>query len=629
MTPSSRLSLAWLAFRELGFRQMLYYARYQFGIRTGHYRRQLTHAEKSINLPGPALHFQPGLNLPDRETVVNSLSPAEVVRCLAEADEILNGQVRLFGGDPVELQLAPTGPLPDWTDYELGKATGMGAIDPADPESTSNDIKLTWEPARFGWAYILGRAYRLSGDERYPAGLWQLTETFLRANPTYQGPNWISAQEAALRILAFAFSGQVFSGSVHTTPERSKLLAQAIAAHALRIPPTLVYARAQNNNHLLSEAVGLYTAGVVLPQHPGAAEWRKLGWRWFNHGVQTQIDPDGAYSQHSTNYQRLMLQLALWMNALARNQGQSLPERTLDRLASATRWLLSLVDSASGRLPNLGPNDGALIQPLSACPFWDYRPVLQAASRAFLGQPAFPPGAWDESSHWLGQTQSKGDLFQPTNAVTDGTPHILRSPDKRSWAYLRIARFHSRPGHADQLHLDLWWRGLNVAQDAGTYRYNAPPPWDNALAHSAIHNTITINSQQQMQRAGRFLFLRWAQAYQTSSASGENDIARRDSTSVQRLYAWHDGYRQFGIHHQRCVTVTNQSDWFVEDSLLPVGRKPLPAAQAFLVRLNWLLPDWPWELKGANLRLQDPLRVDAGSYNHRSCRNCRRSTGPH
>ena len=33
----------------------------------------------------------------------------------------------------------------------------------------------------------------------------------------------------------------------------------------------------------------------------------------------------------------------------------------------------------------------------------------------------------------------------------------------------------------DQLHLDLWWRGLNIAQDAGTYLYNADPPWDNPL----------------------------------------------------------------------------------------------------------------------------------------------------
>jgi hypothetical protein len=79
-------------------------------------------------------------------------------------------------------------------------------------------------------------------------------------------------------------------------------LAETIAAHAARIPPTLAYARAQNNNHLLTEAVGLYTAGAALAEHPRADYWRDLGWRWLNAALQSQIDGDGTYIQHSTNY---------------------------------------------------------------------------------------------------------------------------------------------------------------------------------------------------------------------------------------------------------------------------------------------------------------------------------------
>ena len=60
--------------------------------------------------------------------------------------------------------------------------------------------------------------------------------------------------------------------------------------YAERIPPTLGYARAQNNNHLLSEAAALYTAAAVLPEHPGAARWRRLGWRWLQAGLDEQID---------------------------------------------------------------------------------------------------------------------------------------------------------------------------------------------------------------------------------------------------------------------------------------------------------------------------------------------------
>jgi hypothetical protein len=184
-------------------------------------------------------------------------------------------------------------------------------------------------------------------------------------------------------VLAFVFILQLFTGSPHTTPERSARLSQAIAEHAARIPPTLVYARAQNNNHLLSEAAGLYTAGLALPQHPAAIHWRSLGWRWFNRGLRSQIAPDGAYMQHSANYQRLVLQLALWMNCLASNAGMQWPPASQERLVAATRWLAGLCDATSGCLPNLGPNDGAYIQPLAAAPFSDYRPVLQAAWSGF------------------------------------------------------------------------------------------------------------------------------------------------------------------------------------------------------------------------------------------------------
>jgi hypothetical protein len=52
---------------------------------------------------------------------------------------------------------------------------------------------------------------------------------------------------------------------------------------------------------------------------------------------------------------------------------------------------------------------------------------------------------------------------------------------------------------------------LNIAQDSGTYLYNAEPPWNNIFTSTLLHNTVTINHQEQMQRAGKFLYLHWAQ----------------------------------------------------------------------------------------------------------------------
>jgi hypothetical protein len=132
----------------------------------------------------------------------------------------------------------------------------------------------------------------------------------------------------------------------------------------------------------------------------------------------------------------------------------------------------------------------------------------------------------------------------------------------------------NRPGHADQLHLDLWWRGQNIALDAGTYLYNAAPPWDNALARSLVHNTVTVNGLDQMTRAGRFLWLDWAQASRISRKQAEDG-------SWERGVAEHTGYRKLGVAHRRVVTAYRENRWLVEDSLLADTRRRLPVIRGW------------------------------------------------
>ncbi len=501
----SRAGILFKALCELGAGKIGLYALYQLELRSGYLRRATDGRDVGEgHLPVAA---QPDLlPKPSREHLRRLLGDDGRLRLIAEANEIIDGKIRLFGGQPVPLRLEPPGSMLHWIEYERGAEK----VAPHAADGTPIDVKFIWEPARLGWAFTLARAYQLTGDERYAEAFWKLLEVFLTANPPYLGWNWVSAQEAGLRILALVFAWQVFASSPHSTSERAARLAWAVAMHAKRIPPTLVYARSQNNNHLLSEAAGLYTAGLFLPAHPSAQRWRKRGWDWFQRGLEAQIAADGAYSQHSANYQRLMLHLALWVGVLLQAQGLEYPAESQSRLAAATRWLLRLLDRESGGVPDLGPNDGAHILPLSVCPHADYRPLLQAAGLRFLGERPMGSGAWDETSLWLCQGISGERKSSPAPSVPislEQTPHILLSPAIRSWAYLRVAHFNGRPGHADQLHLDLWWRGLNVAQDPGTYLYNAPPPWDNALMCSQVHNTLTVDGQDQMLQAGRFLYL--------------------------------------------------------------------------------------------------------------------------
>ncbi len=575
MLPT-RLTITIKALRQLEFTQVALNAFYKLGLKTGHFKRiENRNAESSETAPA---HLFPA---PPREQLVQTLGPAGLQSLLTEADEIVGGQFRQFGGEPVEINLTPTPPLLHWTNYENRKTT------------FTFDLKLYWEPARFGWAFVLGRAYHISGEEKYAEAFWHHFENFQAANPPNMGPNWMSGQEVGLRLMAFAWVGQMLAPSNHSTPQRLRHLATAIAQHATRIPPTLIYARSQNNNHLLTEVAALYTASLSLPQHPDSAQWGAFGKHWLAWCFTHQIDRYGEYVQHSANYHRLMLQTALWVKMLENQEQKAESSKPVSQnLALAAHWLLSLLDAASGRVPNLGANDGALIFPLSTQPFQDFRPVAQAAARSFLGY-SLVTGPWDEMSLWFGVPPI---AHQPELPRYPGD-HLYT---ENSWGYLRAVKLNSRPSHADQLHFDLWWRGLNIAQDAGTYRYNAAPPWDNQLTSTLVHNTVSVDGQEQMTRAGRFLYLDWANASSKRHFESGADF-------IQRASAQTDAYDlRFDIEHTRTVTVYSEECWQVEDDLKNTF------AQPHTFRLHWLLPNWEWKIVHRDERIEMRLKSPHG-----------------
>ena len=572
------------ALQQLGVKPLLLYAWYRFKLWSGWLAWQ-THRGKSFENRAAGKLCLNLFPLPEREILKSILKEDGISRLIQEADEIVNGFYHPFGAEASPLLFNQHSPK-HWTHYEK---EGISGLLPA-PEH--GDIKFLWEAGRFGWVYPLARAYYLNGDERYPQTFWNYLYQFHNQNPPYNGVYWMSAQEVAIRLMALTFAAQIFGHSPSVQEEDMTFLASVIANHAARIPPTLVYARSQNNNHLISEAAGLFTAGLVIPEAPGAAHWRALGWQWFIRAVRGQIAPDGAYMQHSVNYQRLMLQTALWVNLLASANQMSLPQETNQQLANAALWLLRLLDTHSGHVPNLGANDGAYVLPLTICPFEDYRPVLQSAACAFLKSRALSEGVWDEMAAWFCPPSIDGKPSQLASEIASQSsgsqPYVLRSPSGDSWAYLRAAEFIDRPGHADQNHLDLWWRGLNLAQDAGTYLYNAQTPWDNDFTHPALHNTVTINGADQMLRAGRFLYLDWARAeYLAQGRTPEYDFI-----SVQ-----HRGYeKRFAAVHRRTAQVHNDGSWKIMDLLFHSASSRTARQTPLNVRLHWLLPDWDWEV---------------------------------
>jgi len=567
-----QISKAFQSIRELGLEKVSLFGLYQFALKTGFFQLATPIRHKGFRdsgFGGTSEDIQSSFPiLPVHKIRQLIIHYADEEKCLEEAQTIILGNFHRYGGNSAPIDLSNSTPGIHWSKIR--------------DDLPDRDIKDTWEPARFGWVFTLARAYVLTGDEQYPQTFMHYFHEFRSQNPPNSGAHWVSAQEVALRIIAFVFAWQVFQKCPCFDETFVEQLSQSIAEHAQRIPPTLLYARSQNNNHLISEAVGLYTAGVFLHPHPAAEKWKRLGSHWFHRALQMQIFPDGAYVQHSMNYHRLMLQLSLWYFSISHAMKDDFPHTSKDLLGKSAQWMIDQVDPISGNAPNLGHNDGSNLLPISPRNQSDYRPIAQAASRAFCGKPCYGPGIWDELSLWL----ELDNIQENHDSARENLTQVLKLGTPQSWATLRAVQFVDRPAHADQLHVDLWYRGCNIARDAGTYRYTASAPWQNALAGTAVHNTVTVNQADQMQRAGRFLWLKWAQAHVLSRS--ENEIC-----------AQHYGYAMIGAIHQRTLNYVDDQNWSIIDSILSADR----SIQKTTATLQWLLPDLPWELNQNTLIL--------------------------
>jgi len=559
---------------QIGLFENLNYLKYQCLLKGGLFRFLTPTVSRNQSLS--ASFFNPAwLDFwPSKETVLlENTTSAETIN---QAEIILNGEFPQFGVNPSEIDLSPKNELRHWS-QPVPPFSGTG----------KQDIKFIWESARFSWAIKLAQAFYLTGEEKYAQFFWKKYAEFSKANPLNLGPNWESAQEVALRLIALIISINLIKDAKSSTIKRKTDLYKSIADHADRIPPTISYAKAQNNNHLLSEAVGLFSAGIFLPEHPHARKWERLGLKWFHDAVNNQISEDGEYIQHSNNYHRLMLTLALWMKVLLQYSGQKMDKQAHTKLSNASKWLMCQLDPISGQVPNLGHNDGSLILPFCPTPYEDYRPILQSASRIFLSEPAFNPGPWDDLCIWLGIPVKEKRKQTPSFLINPSIPRIGNSD---AWASLRTAHFTSRPAHADQLHVDLWYRGHNITLDAGTFQYNAPPPWDNGLAQTLVHNTLMVNAKNQMLRAGRFLWLDWAQS---------KIVDQKDNL----IRANHNGYRKLHAVHQRTLKRISTKKWEIIDLVFSSHQ----VSNEHQIDLHWLLPDWPMEFRGNTFTLSAPF----------------------
>jgi hypothetical protein len=493
-----------------------------------------------------------------------------------EAERILNGELKYFAHKFIKIGFPP-----DWhkdaiTGIKLDSSKHWSEIS----DDGNLDIKFIWEASRFSMVYTLVRVYASTRDEKIAEAFWKLLQSWAESNPPNTGPNWMDGQEAALRLMAWTFGFYAFIDSLSSTSERTSQFTVMVAAHAERIYKNIDYAISTHSNHTISEAFGLWLVGLLFPELKNSEKYCRLGSKLLEQEAAAQIFRDGTYSMYSSNYHRFILQIYFCAIRLGELNSSPFSESLKQRVTKSVDYLSQLIDPETGQMPVYGSNDGALVLPLNNCDFTDYRPLLQLGSYLMKKELLFEPGPWDEDLFWLCGEQftakSAKDAKENLNlralsvlrgdSFPDGGVYLLHGGNSK--AIIRCTDFHSRPSHADQLHVDLWWRGNNIACDAGTYLYSGEGVWRNGLAHTAVHNTVTVDHRDQMKMVSRFTWTNWSHGKVLKH--GEN--------------LWqgeHDGYKP--VAHKRTVMALNSDRWLVVDHLYDT--------QPHHYSLHWLLND--------------------------------------
>jgi asparagine synthase (glutamine-hydrolysing) len=599
-------------YRHFGLRWLLYRFIYAVRVRTGLIRlqmpayqwtdRPLSHWLKSEIPSAPEKYFAWRQNNPPEfflqpvENFPKNISWDSKI-AINEADKILSGEFKYF-----EHTFYKTGFPPNWfADPVSGQKLPANQLAYQISDDNDFDIKFVWEASRFSFVYVLMRAYAATQNEKYAEAFWSLVEDWAQKNIPGYGPNWKDGQEAALRLTAWCVGWYAFRKTESATPARIAQMTVLIAAHAERILKNVDYAISTRGNHSISEALGLYLAGMLFPEIKNSEKYSSFGKKLLEREAAAQIFPDGSYAMYSLNYHRFVLHVYLYAMRLGEIHHAPFSDE-LYRAVAASINLMSQLVEADGSMPVFGSNDGALVSPLTNCDFSDYRPLLQAGYFFIHRKKLFASGAWDEALFWLfgaQALQSDVEKFSQSNQnYPDGGITILRSGASK--AVIRCVDFRERPSHADQLHVDLWLRGKNIAVDAGTYLYNARGIWRNGLARASVHNTVTVDDLDQMTSFSRFTWIDWAQGRTLQTAS----------SSVSSWRGAHDGYLRLiaPARHTRSVLFLDEERCVVIDQLESSGLHHY--------RLHWLLEDFPYEQNLSQHSIL--LKTDSGNIQVRT-----------
>jgi hypothetical protein len=591
----SKLKLLWTLWQNMGSRYILFRAQYEFKRKTGLLKSEYpTQLEEKIyislsNWRKTAAPFF----FENKESLSFPKNPTKQLE--AEANNILNGKIPFFSAEFKDL-----GKDYDWitnpdSGYKYDGKKHWTEIN--DFSQEAGDIKFVWEKSRFSYLYTLIR-YDYHFEKDCSAFIFDEIESWLAANPLNCGPNYKCSQETSLRVFNWVFALYYYKNAPTLTEERFQKIINSIYGQIRHVYSNIDFSRiAVRNNHAITETLALYLIGLLMPFFPESQKWKTKGKQWFEEEIDYQIYDDGTFIQFSHNYNRVLIQLLTWALTLAEANNERFKDSVYDKAKKSLNYLFQCQMLENGHLPNYGANDGALFFKLNDAEYRDYRPQLNALYHFFTKKALYTEGSPSplqtdifEDVHWFFNYKKEiidhqFDLKQASiNSFDIGGIYTIRDAD--TFTFIKCATYKDRPSHADNLHIDVWYKGENVLVDSGTYKYNTDPQLVRYFSGTAGHNTVMFGDFDQMEKGQRFIWLNWAKS---------KDVSLKENAEFWEFCGKVDGFQHLekNIFHERKIRkYKNRLLWQIEDTIahstgLPMRQLwhiPLSVANAISIK---------------------------------------------
>lgn len=399
------------------------------------------------------------------------------------------------------------------------------------------DIKNIWEASRFPQVYFFVNAYAVTKDKSYAKSCIDQLIDWCAKNPFPFGVNYKCGQEISFRLFSWIVALNYFEDFI--SPSEKALFIENIYISLLRIDSNIDFARkAVKNNHSISESAGLFLGGLLFPEFPESKYFLNKGLKILRHELNYQVFEDGSYIQHSFNYQRLALDIVSFVIHIAKKMNFKLADDILNSHRKMLLFLYSFIQK-DGRVPNYGTNDGAYLFPISILDYKDFRPSLNFATALSYGKYLFDKGR--ELTDLFAYFPAEKLIVDKQNSFPNGGYYILK--DDNTFVFSRCHSYKTRPAQCDMLHVDIWYKGMNIFCDSGSFSYNSNIENIKDFKATIGHNTVKINDSDQMEQVLNFGWANWIKSkvldYSQNHFIGE-----------------HYGYKKkFGIIHKREINL--------------------------------------------------------------------------